>query len=354
MNNLACAVRDQGRAAEAIEILRAGDQGHAATTRCCGTRWAPWSPSRATMADRDRLLRRGAAARPRLRQGPLQPRQRAAGARRRRRRAAGLRSGAWSSPRAEDDRAMMRLARSTIKIVLGRIGEGWDDYEARLDPQFANATMFVVDERPRWTPDTDARGQDAAGDGRAGPRRRGAVRQHAARRAGGAGAGRQAGAGGRRPTGPALPALVPSRRGRAALHLPPARPQLSRRAGGRRLRARSTSGSPMASLLRRFRRRLEDFPDRARLPDPRPGPRRALARSARGRACRPQGRHPLEEHEAGVRPAALLFAVRALDAGAEDAGRQLRQPAVRRLRGRDRMGARASSASTSGPRPAST
>ena len=28
----------------------------------------------------------------------------------------------------------MQLARSTIAIAQGRLGEGWDDYEARLDP----------------------------------------------------------------------------------------------------------------------------------------------------------------------------------------------------------------------------
>lgn len=53
-----------------------------------------------------------------------------------------------SSP---SDLAMMRLARSSIYLRLGRIGEGWDDYEARLDPDFAGCTRFLI-ERPRWTP----------------------------------------------------------------------------------------------------------------------------------------------------------------------------------------------------------
>ncbi len=32
--------------------------------------------------------------------------------------------------------AMMRLAQSTILLCAGRVGEGWDAYEARLDPMF--------------------------------------------------------------------------------------------------------------------------------------------------------------------------------------------------------------------------
>jgi tetratricopeptide (TPR) repeat protein len=62
---------------------------------------------------------------------------------------------------AEDDRLMMRLARSTILIAKGRIGEGWDDYEARLEPNFAGATMFLVD-APRWTPGADLAGKTIA------------------------------------------------------------------------------------------------------------------------------------------------------------------------------------------------
>jgi hypothetical protein len=58
----------------------------------------------------------------------------------------------------EDDRQMMRLARSTILIGLGRIGEGWDDYEARLDPQFNASTQFAVD-APRWEPGADLAGK---------------------------------------------------------------------------------------------------------------------------------------------------------------------------------------------------
>jgi tetratricopeptide (TPR) repeat protein len=59
---------------------------------------------------------------------------------------------------AEDERQMMRLSRSTIMLTLGRLGEGWDDYEARLDPQFNDRTQFLID-RPRWAPGDNLTGK---------------------------------------------------------------------------------------------------------------------------------------------------------------------------------------------------
>jgi tetratricopeptide (TPR) repeat protein len=56
-----------------------------------------------------------------------------------------------------DDREMMKLARSSYQLALGRLTAGWDDYEARLSPQFADVTHFAID-KPRWQP-----GQDIAG-----------------------------------------------------------------------------------------------------------------------------------------------------------------------------------------------
>jgi Tfp pilus assembly protein PilF len=50
-----------------------------------------------------------------------------------------------------DDREMMRLARSSYHLALSELGPGWDDYEARLSPQFADVTLFQMD-RPRWKP----------------------------------------------------------------------------------------------------------------------------------------------------------------------------------------------------------
>jgi tetratricopeptide (TPR) repeat protein len=50
-----------------------------------------------------------------------------------------------------DERQMMRLSRSTTLIAMGRIREGWEEYEARLDPQFAGVTLYNL-KRPRWEP----------------------------------------------------------------------------------------------------------------------------------------------------------------------------------------------------------
>lgn len=57
-----------------------------------------------------------------------------------------------------DDREMMRLARSSYQLAMSRLGEGWDDYEARLSPQFADVTNFFID-RPRWSPGAEVAGK---------------------------------------------------------------------------------------------------------------------------------------------------------------------------------------------------
>jgi tetratricopeptide (TPR) repeat protein len=65
---------------------------------------------------------------------------------------------ALSQTTLPEERAMMTLARSTIQIANGAIAQGWADYEARLDPQFAGATHFLID-RPRWKPGDDLAGR---------------------------------------------------------------------------------------------------------------------------------------------------------------------------------------------------
>jgi tetratricopeptide (TPR) repeat protein len=154
-NNLACAVRDQGRYGEAVGILREvikanpkngllwntlgtvlseqGDYGNAITfyeeALSCdpslfrarynrGNAKAPLGDIDGAMADCEAAL---------------------------------------EEVKAADEAAMMRLARSTLLLNLGRIGEGWDAYEARLEPQFADVTHFMID-RPRWTPETPIEG----------------------------------------------------------------------------------------------------------------------------------------------------------------------------------------------------
>jgi tetratricopeptide (TPR) repeat protein len=59
---------------------------------------------------------------------------------------------------SDDERAMMRLSRSTILMNLGRLGEGWDEYEARFEDSFADVVYFLID-RPQWSPGCDLSGK---------------------------------------------------------------------------------------------------------------------------------------------------------------------------------------------------
>jgi tetratricopeptide (TPR) repeat protein len=155
-NNLACAVRDQGRHDEAVEILRP------AIVK------APeigmlWNTMGTVVADQGDFTNALVFFEEALRLDPTFPKARynlgnaklllgdAEGA-------IVDCEGAMTGVLAEDERQMMRLARSTILMALGRIGEGWDDYEARLHPQFNERTQFMVD-GPRWQPGCDLAGK---------------------------------------------------------------------------------------------------------------------------------------------------------------------------------------------------
>lgn len=59
---------------------------------------------------------------------------------------------------AEDERVMMQLSRATTLIGLGRLVEGWEAYEARLHPQFADTVQFLTD-APRWAPGAELAGK---------------------------------------------------------------------------------------------------------------------------------------------------------------------------------------------------
>ena len=58
----------------------------------------------------------------------------------------------------DNEVAMMRLARSTLLVASGRLGEGWDAYEERLSPHFADVTRFLTGQIP-WTPQDDLNGK---------------------------------------------------------------------------------------------------------------------------------------------------------------------------------------------------
>jgi tetratricopeptide (TPR) repeat protein len=158
-NNLACAVRDQNRHSEAIEILRpaivktpdmamlwntmgtiVSDQGDFANALLFfeeALRLEPDFPKARYNRGNAKLLLGDA-------QGALADCE-----------------AAMAGVMGEDERQMMRLSRSTILLNLSRLGEGWDDYEARLHPQFSNRTEFLIG-LPQWAPGADLAGKRLA------------------------------------------------------------------------------------------------------------------------------------------------------------------------------------------------
>jgi tetratricopeptide (TPR) repeat protein len=155
-NNLACAVRDQGRHGEAIEILRPA----IVKTPDMAMLWNTMGTIVSEQGDFANALVFFEEA---LRLEPDFPKARY------NRGNAKLLLGdpagaivdcdaAMTGVMGEDERQMMRLSRSTILLNLSRLGEGWDDYEARLHPQFAGRTEFVI-ATPRWEAGADIAGK---------------------------------------------------------------------------------------------------------------------------------------------------------------------------------------------------
>ena len=155
-NNLGCALRSQGRLPEALEVLKASiesDPSYAVVWNTLGTIMAELGDTENAEIFFDEALRldpgfskaRYNRGNMRMALGHLHP-------------ALEDCERALAETTAPDEQIMMRLARSTLLINLGRVGEGWDEYESRLDPQFADVTQFQVP-RPRWTPGADLAGK---------------------------------------------------------------------------------------------------------------------------------------------------------------------------------------------------
>ena len=155
-NNLACAIRDQNRYGEAIDILKRiikANPENGLLWNTLGTVLSEQGDFESSITFFDEALRcdeglfrsrynRGNAKLPLGDiKGALEDCE-----------------AAMTHVQLGDESAMMRLARSTILLNLGRIGEGWDAYEARLEPQFADVTNFMID-RPKWTPEDDIEGK---------------------------------------------------------------------------------------------------------------------------------------------------------------------------------------------------
>ncbi|HEY2709839.1 MAG TPA: tetratricopeptide repeat protein [Caulobacteraceae bacterium] len=256
--NLATAVRDQGRASEAIDILKFA-------IKQCPSDAQLWNALGTILAEQGDLDTAIVFYDEALRLEPNYPHARY------NRGNAFLEKHdfdtaladcdeAISLAKAPDDKLMMQLSRSTIKIGQGRIGEGWDDYEARLAPLFAGSTVFMID-RPQWSLDTSLEGKRLLVVG-------------------------EQGLGDEVLFANVLPDLVEALgpRGKLGLAVEPRLVSLFQRSfpmaevaphvtflqHGRNHRAIPALGDmsqfdlwiPMASPLRRYRRRLEDFPAR--------------------------------------------------------------------------------------------
>jgi tetratricopeptide (TPR) repeat protein len=264
-NNLACVVRDLGRCDEAIEILKPAiraNPGDAMMWNTLGT-IVERSDVAGSIVFFDEALRldpsfakaRYNRANARLAMDELGAAQTDCLA-------------AIADSTSDEDRAMMGLALSNIRLCQGRLDEGWAEYESRLSPSFAGGTFFIV-ERPRWTPQDDLEGRTLLMMG-------------------------EQGLGDEVLFANMIPDVLEALgdRGQLALALEPRLVSLFRRsfpsanvgahatfkAQGHILRGAPFLGAaegidlwaPMASLLRRFRRSLDAFPSRKRFlaPDP--------------------------------------------------------------------------------------
>ncbi|HUO23865.1 MAG TPA: tetratricopeptide repeat protein [Caulobacteraceae bacterium] len=155
-NNLACALRDQQRYAEAVEVMRGAieadvenpllwntlgtvltDQGEFATGITFFDEALRLDPSfiKARYNRSTALLSLGDP------EGALVDCE-----------------AALAGHMAEHERATMELARATMLIAQGRLQEGWDAYEARLSHHYFESLLFMV-AGPAWTPDMDLRGK---------------------------------------------------------------------------------------------------------------------------------------------------------------------------------------------------
>lgn len=158
-NNLACALRDQERFEEAIEVLRPviyAEPESALLWNTLGTVLNEQGEIEQSITFYDEALRIDPAF--------AKCRYNRANARLSTGDASGALEdveGALSGAVLESEVSMMRLARATIRLCAGRIGEGWDGYEERLEPTFADVTHFAID-RPRWAPGDDIAGTSLA------------------------------------------------------------------------------------------------------------------------------------------------------------------------------------------------
>ncbi|MDB5448438.1 MAG: flagellin modification protein FlmG [Phenylobacterium sp.] len=155
-NNLACAIREQMRLEEAVDILKPAilrTPDNAMLWNTMGTVVAEqgdYATARIFLDEALKLQPDFPKARYNLGNCLLMLQEPQA--------ALDCSNAAIAAVKAEDERQMMRLSRSTILVAQGRLGEGWDEYEVRFHPQFSEITHFLID-RPRWAPGADIAGK---------------------------------------------------------------------------------------------------------------------------------------------------------------------------------------------------
>jgi tetratricopeptide (TPR) repeat protein len=154
-NNLACALRDQQRFDEAIDVLKPTLAAHPDSVLM-------WNTLGTVVNERgdidEAITFYGEALR-------LDPKfARARYNRGNARLTNGELDGALEDVEAglaaadAEDRPMMRLALALALIARGDLERGWAEYEVRNDPAYSDATRFLI-ERSRWAPDTDLAGK---------------------------------------------------------------------------------------------------------------------------------------------------------------------------------------------------
>lgn len=151
-NNLACVLRDQKRYGDAVETLRAllGVEPESPVLwNTLGTVLSDQGDMGTALTFFEEALRHDPAfAKARYnRANARQPLGDAVGA---------LEDIDAALPGAESpyERAMMTMARAMLLMTLGRIPEGFEAYEVRLDPHLPEAMRVAVD-APRWDPKTE-------------------------------------------------------------------------------------------------------------------------------------------------------------------------------------------------------
>jgi tetratricopeptide (TPR) repeat protein len=148
-NNLALALRDNLQYDEAVEVLKPVIQAHAHQSML-------WNTLGTILSDKGELAQAVLFLEEALRLDPANGKARYNLATARlflgdTRAAVADCDAALPHASGPDDRAMMSFARATMLLASGDLPQGWEAYESRFDPHYVDPVHFLVD-RPRWAP----------------------------------------------------------------------------------------------------------------------------------------------------------------------------------------------------------